>query len=199
MNLAGSQSGWVVGFEDESWWSRLALPALHSWSGKEKPPRLVQHSVEKEDPDPKAISCYGLFVAEFKKTWLRFVDGRPLSGITTQFLEWCSRELCALGKKVWVLVWDNASWHTSKEVRTWVSEHNRRVKKGIAQGVRIIGCLLPKKSPWLNPIEPKWVHGKRRVVEADGGPPTAHELAERVCEAFDCPHYEHLSLAENAA
>jgi hypothetical protein len=108
--------------------------------------------------------------------------------------------LCALGKKVWVLVWDNASWHTSKEVRTWVSEHNRRVKKGTAQGVRIIGCLLPKKSPWLNPIEPKWVHGKRsRVVEADGGPPTAHELAERVCSAFDCPHYEHLSLAENAA
>ena len=58
---------------------------------------------------------------------------------------------------------------------------------------------MPKKSPWLNPIEPKWVHGKCRVVEADGGPPTAHELAERVCEAFDCPHYEHLSLAENAA
>jgi hypothetical protein len=35
-------------------------------------------------------------------------------------------------------------------------------------GVRIISCLLPKQSPWLNPIEPKWVHGKRRVVEADG-------------------------------
>jgi len=35
-------------------------------------------------------------------------------------------------------------------------------------------------------------------VEADGllG---AHELAERVCSAFDCPHYEHLSLAGNVA
>jgi hypothetical protein len=57
---------------------------------------------------------------------------------------------------------------------------------------------LPKKSPWLNPLEPKWVHGKRRVVEADGLL-TAYELAERACAAFGCPHYEHLSLAENVA
>ena len=66
------------------------------------------------------------------------------------------------------------------------------------QGVRIISCLLPKKSPWLNSMEPKWVHGKRKVVEPHGLL-TAYELAERVCEAFDCPHYEHLSIAENAA
>ena len=26
-------------------------------------------------------------------------------------------------------------------------------------------CRLPSKSPWLNPIEPKWVHGKRAVSE----------------------------------
>jgi hypothetical protein len=26
---------------------------------------------------------------------------------------------------------------------------------------------LPSKSPWLNPIEPKWVHGKRAVSEPD--------------------------------
>jgi hypothetical protein len=57
---------------------------------------------------------------------------------------------------------------------------------------------LPKKSPWLNAMEPKWIHGKRKVVEPDGllG---AYELAERVCSAFGCPHYEHLSIAENVA
>jgi transposase len=107
------------------------------------------------------------------------------------------KKLLGLGKKVWVLVWDNASWHVSKEVRTWIAEHNRKVKKG-GVGVRIISCFLPTKSPWLNPIEPKWVHGKRRVMEADGLL-SAHELAERVCSAFKCPHYEHLSLAENVA
>jgi hypothetical protein len=29
-------------------------------------------------------------------------------------------------------------------------------------------CLLPKKSPWLNPIELKWIHGKGKVVEPKG-------------------------------
>jgi hypothetical protein len=56
-------------------------------------------------------------VPEFKETWLRFVDGRPVSGIASRLLSWCSEELATVGKKVWVLVWDNASWHVSKEVR----------------------------------------------------------------------------------
>jgi hypothetical protein len=58
-------SSWVVGFCDESWWrSRLALPSLHSWSEKGEPLRLVEQSLEKDDPDPKAISCYGLYLPE---------------------------------------------------------------------------------------------------------------------------------------
>lgn len=182
---------------DETWWSRVALPSLCGWSGKGEPPRLVQQSVAKDDPDPKAISCYGLYMPELQQTWLRFVDGRPLSGITTQFLAWCSDKLEAVGKKVWVLVWDNASWHMSKEVREWIASHNRRSKR-TGEGVRIISCFLPTKSPWLNAIEPKWIHGKRKVVEADGLL-ASHELAERVCAAFHCPHYEHLYLAENVA
>jgi hypothetical protein len=192
-----SDSSWAVGFCDESWWSRLALPSLHSWSEKGEPLRLVEQSVAKDDPDPKAISCYGLYVPALDEVWLRFVDGRPVSGITTRFLSWCSKKLEAVGKRVWVLIWDNASWHISREVRGWIATHNRKVKKS-GSGVRIISCLLPKKSPWLNAMEPKWVHGKRKVVEPDGLL-TAYELAERVCAAFECPHYEHLSIAENAA
>jgi DDE superfamily endonuclease len=127
------------------------------------------------------------------------VDGRPVSAITTQFLEWCCQKLEELGKKVWVLIWDNASWHISRQVKRWIGSHNREVKKsGSEAGVRIVSCLLPKKRPWLNAMEPKWIHGKRKVVEPDGllG---AHELAERVCAAFACPHYEHLSIPENVA
>src|SRR5919112_2086952 len=94
-------------------------------------------------------------------------------------------------------IWDNASWHVSKEVRRWLGKHNRRVKQS-GCGVRIVSCLLPKQSPWLNAIEPKWVHGKRKVVEPDGllG---AYELADRVCRVFDCPHYEHLSISQEVA
>jgi hypothetical protein len=107
------------------------------------------------------------------------------------------KKLEEIGKKVVVLIWDNASWHVSREVRRWLGKHNRRVKES-GRGVRIVSCLLPKQSPWLNAIEPKWVHGKRKVVEFDGllG---AYELADRVCGAFGCPHYEHLSIPQEVA
>ena len=197
ISLAEGLPEWGVGFLDKTWFSRLARPALHSWSEAGESLRLVEQSVEKGDPDPKAISCYGLYVPELEKVWVRFVDGRPVSSITIRFLRWCSEELKAAGKKVWVLIWDNASWHISKEVREWIASHNRGVKSS-GCGVRIISCLLPKKSPWLNSMEPKWVHGKRKVVEPDALL-TAYELADRVCAVFDCPHYEHLSIPEDAA
>ena len=64
--------------------------------------------------------------------------------------------------------------------------------------MRIVSCLLPKKSPWLNAIEPKGVHAKRKIIEPDGllG---AYELADRVCGVFGCPHYDHLSVTQNVA
>jgi DDE superfamily endonuclease len=198
MAVAEADPEWVTGFEDECWWSRLALPTLNSWSEEGKPMRLIQRSVAKDDPEPKAVSCYGLYVPELdEQTWLRFVDGRPVSSITTQFLGWCTEKLGAVGKKVLVLIWDNASWHISRELRRWVGKHNREVKTS-GDGVRIVSCLLPKKSPWLNAIEPKWVHGKRKVVEPEGllG---AYELAERVCRVYGCPHYEHLSIPRKVA
>jgi hypothetical protein len=101
-------------------------------------------------------------------------------------------ELEGIGKKVLLLIWDNASWHVSREVRRWLGRHNRCVKES-ESGVRIVSCLLPKQSPWLNAIEPKWIHGKRKVVEPDGllG---AYELAERVCRVFGCPRITSIYL-----
>jgi hypothetical protein len=197
MEIAGANPEWAVGFEDECWWSRVALPTLNAWSADGAPLRLVQRSLAKDDPEPKAISCYGLHLPEIGETWIRFVDGRPVSSITTRFLEWSLKKLEEAGKKVLLLIWDNASWHVSREVRRWLGRHNRRVKES-GDGVRIVSCLLPKQSPWLNVIEPKWVHAKRKVVEPDGllG---AYELADRVCGVFGCPHYEHLSVAQEVA
>ena len=37
--LAAEREDWAVGFEDETWWSRLARPALHAW-GDGEPLRL---------------------------------------------------------------------------------------------------------------------------------------------------------------
>ncbi len=196
---AANPQTWAVGFLDECWWSRVALPTLSSFSEEGKPLRLIQQSVAKDDPSgaTKAISCYGLYLPQIGDTWLRFVDGRPISSITTRFLEWSLEKLEEIGKKVVVLIWDNASWHVSREVRRWLGRHNREVKES-GGGVRIVSCLLPKQSPWLNAIEPKWVHGKRKVVEPEGllG---AYELADRVCRVFGCPHYEHLSVPRKVA
>ena len=204
IRLAQPHPTWALGFQDEVWWSRLAHPALHAWAEADEPLRLVEQAVATEDPDRKALACSGLLVrwwapdgARQEQTWLRFVDGRPVSGVTTQFLAWCSQTLAAAGKEALLLIWDNAAWHTSRAVRAWIRTHNQQVKQ-TGRGVRIVVCWLPSKSPWLNPIEPKWAHGKRRVVEP-ARLLTARELAERVCAAFDCPYEEHLTMPQKVA
>lgn len=186
-----------MGFEDETWFSRFERPSVHSWSDATKPVRLLEKEARKDDPEPKALSCYGLYLPELKETWLRFVDGRPVSTITTRFLGWCCHRLQQRGKEALLLIWDNASWHKSHEVRGWVTAHNREVKAS-GHGVRIVPCLLPTKSPWLNAIEPQWIHGKRKVVEPERllG---AYELADRVCGVFGCVHEEHLSVPRKVA
>jgi transposase len=100
----------------------------------------------------------------------------------------------ALGKKVLVLIWDNAPWRVSQEVRGFIRRYNREGKRR-GESLRRVVCYLPIKSPWLNPIEPKWVQGKRRVLEAERLL-TGKELAQRVCKSFDCTCEAHLSIAE---
>ena len=49
----------------------------------------------------------------------RFVEGPPLSGITTQFLCWCSAKLYGRGKKVWLSdVGQRSLARVSKEARS---------------------------------------------------------------------------------
>jgi transposase len=200
MRLAETQPDWALGFADEVWWSRVSQPSCHAWAAAQ-PLRLVEQVVANDDPDPKALAAYGLLLPDAgspdPEVWLRFSAGRPVSGLTTAFLGWCCAGLAARGKTALLLVWDNASWHVSAHVRTWVRRHNQRVKRA-GCGVRIVRCCLPVKSPWLNPIEPHWVHGKRRVVEP-ARLLTADELERRVCAAFHVPHYDRLTVTNDAA
>jgi len=187
MRLAQAHEDWVVGFEDEVWWSRLAHPALRTWG--EEALHLVAKARDKADTEPKALACYGVLRTDTTQMLLRFVDGRPVSLVTIAFLTWVVETLAQDNKRVFVLLWDNASWHISQAVRTWIREHNRRVKR--EGGVRILECRLPSKSPWLNPIEPRWMHGKKAIVE-----PTrtlsATEVETRVCDYYRCSRIDHL-------
>ena len=114
--------------------------------------------------------------------------------MTCTFLAWAAGRLAADGVRALVLIWDNASWHISREVRGWLRAHNRRAKA--EGGCRLLVCRLPSESPWLNPIEPKWVHGKRAVVEP-ARKLAAAELKQRLCDHYRCPLLQ--PLAQQAA
>ena len=164
--LAERHAEYALGFQDETWWSRVTQPNLHAWVEEGEALRLIEQTPPKNSPDPKALACYGLLVScpadpesLPEQVWLRFVDGRPISSITIQYLAWCCEQLVQ------------------------------------AQGVRIVPCFLPIKSPWLNRIEPHWVHGKRSIVEP-ASLLTAQELADRVCAHFDSSHEPHLTATE---
>ena len=180
--LAFGHPGWVLGFQDEVWWSRYAHPYLQTWTD-DKPLRLIQNEPDRQDPEPKAVACYGVLRTDTQGMLLRFVDGRPVSAVTIQFLQWVTDRLAAEGKTALLMVWDNASWHVSQAVRAWRKAHNRRVKRD--GGCRVVVCPLPIKSPWLNRIEPKWVHGKRAIAEPDRKL-QVDELKHRICTYYDC-------------
>jgi transposase len=183
---------WVVGFQDETWWTRLAQPDLFAWAAG-GPLRLGANARGPKGSGPEAVACYGVLRHDTGGMMLRFCQGRPVSATTEEYLGWVCRELAGEGKRVFVLVWDNAAWHVSKRVRLWIDRHNRRVRR--EGGCRIRVCGLPIKAPWLNPIEPKWVHGKRAVIEPDRKL-TAEELRQRVYDYFDCPHHPPLPKPE---
>jgi hypothetical protein len=82
----------------------------------------------------------------------------------------------------------------SKAVRRGIRTHNPPGKRQ-GRGVRLLSCYLPVQSPGLNPIEPKWVQGKRAIVE-----PTrllsAQEGAARVCARLGGVHESHLAVPD---
>jgi hypothetical protein len=149
------------------------------------PLRLGQNPRDPAGGGPEAVACYGALRHDAGGMMPRFAEGRPVSGTTEDFVGWACGELAAEGKTVFVLVWDNAAWHVSKRVGRWIARHNRRVREH--GGCRIRVCGLPIKARWLNPIEPKWAHGRRAVVEPDRKL-TPEGLRQRARDYSDCPH-----------
>ncbi len=189
IRIASENDDIVLGFLDEVWWSRFSQPKIRTWEFGE-PLRMVQREANKDDKEPKAISCYGLLRKDTGQVKVRFLEERPISEITISFLEWLARELKKERKKALFLIWDNASWHDSKKVLEWIKENNREAKQ--TGGVRIIRCQLPTKSPWLNPIEPHWRHGKKAICEPNGEL-TKEMIEQRVCEYFNSEQLPRLS------
>jgi DDE superfamily endonuclease len=194
IEVSAKHSDWVLGFEDEVWWSRLQRPRMQAWSDG---PPLKMHVLKADDydPDPITICCYGILRNDTKRVMLRFAENRPAGDITTQFLEWTCQMLQEEGKKRLIVIWDDAPWHASMAVVDWIKEHNGRVK--LEGGVDIIHFELPVQSPWLNNIEPCYMWGKRAIVEP-GRKLSAQETVNRVCQHFGCPLLPYLKSVETA-
>src|SRR5918911_1877404 len=122
MHRAAQHPDGVLGFVDETWWSRLAQPALQAWTAG-KPLPLPERVAVKGDPDPKARCGDGMLRTDREPIWRRLVEGRPVRQVTTTFLRWLCQWLGVEQKKNLVLIWENASWLVSRQVRTWIQAH----------------------------------------------------------------------------
>jgi hypothetical protein len=140
---------WLLFDEDECWFSRFAQPTAHAWAAHKQPLRLVQRLRQGTN-----------------QVYLDFCEGQPNSEQAWAFAQRLLDTARQEEKRVMVIIWDHASWHKSKRLKGWIHAYNRQAK--LEGDVRLLTFLLPKKSPWLNPIEPRWVHAKRQVCEPDG-------------------------------
>ena len=150
-----------MGFADEVWWSRLAQPVVATWTSPQAPQEpLHLHTKQRPegDSEAKALACYGVLLKHNATTaqdtgqkedtgsqmLLRFVQGRPVSSVTCQFLQWLCQRLQEQRQRVLVLVWDNATWHLSQQVQQWIGTYNQQAKR--SGGLRLLVCRLPSRS-----------------------------------------------------
>jgi len=168
--------------QDESWFSRFKQPKMYTFAEKDAPLRLVERQPKLAETG-KAIACFGAVCQETLDRFFYFADGQPNSEKTILMLTALLAVAQARTKRVLVVIWDRATWHKSKLLKSWVHQHNRQAKQQ-PDGVRLLLCLLPSKSPWLNPMEPIWLHAKRKVVEPDGDL-SVKVLKERLCAVFN--------------
>jgi hypothetical protein len=185
--FAAAQPEWLLFEQDECWFSRFAQPHAYAWAVQGQPLRLVQRTPAPQETQ-KALACYGAVRQDTNQVYLDVCEGQPKSEPTWTFLQGLLALARQEGKRGVVVIWDHASWHKSERLRRWIRTYNQRAKQ---QGdVRLLTFLLPIKSPWLNPIEPRWIHAKRKVCEPDGNL-TPDELTRRLFA-----HFETTPLAE---
>ena len=64
MALAAERADWAVGYLDETRRSRSAHPPLRSWAEKGQCLKLHEQAEDANDPEPKAIACYGVVLCQ---------------------------------------------------------------------------------------------------------------------------------------
>jgi transposase len=142
---------------DQSWFSRWPY-RFRAWAAKDAQLRVAQRWSEKVD----TTALYAALDDESQEAFLRWATGQPDSEETVRFLEELMAHCFQSGLRFIVLIWDKASWHTSRRTRAWIRAYNRRAKEKAR--TRLIVCQLPTRSPWLMPLEPIFGWTKHQVL-----------------------------------
>jgi transposase len=136
---AGPETSVLV--EDETWIKRFP-PLRRQWQqvGEQCPVRVPEGNDE--------LALYGTLDLTSGQTLIEpYEKGR--SDYTIEYLE----SLLGQTKGKILLVWDQATWHTSKKVTRWIENTDR-----------IETYLLPVRSPEANPMEDLWRELKEQVA-----------------------------------
>lgn len=115
-----------------------------------------------------ATSFFGALNLRTGKVTTYRIDGNQDTGQTILALDRLQREYP--GKKI-AIVWDNAGWHTSKELMTWFDRGQQ------FQDVTLI--RLPPYAPDHNPTEHVWNQAKRAIANIQ------RETADHTFSAFE--------------
>ena len=95
---------------------RFAQPQAHAWAELGEELRPVQREPKRSETD-KALACFGDARHDTDEVLLYFSDGQPNSLQMWLFIIGLLAVARAEGKQVLVIIWDNASWHKSAELR----------------------------------------------------------------------------------
>jgi transposase len=136
---AGSETPVLI--EDETQVKRFP-PLRRRWQpvGEQRPVRVPE---ENDD-----VALYGTLDLTSGRTHIEpYEKGR--SDYTIEYLE----SLLEQTEGEILLVWDQATWHTSNEVTRWLEKQDR-----------IETYLLPVRSPETNPMEDLWRELKEQVA-----------------------------------
>ena len=88
------------------------------------------------------------------------------------FLVWLEKILLPDWNKEDILIMDNASWHKTKKVKTFLNEH----------GIKFM--YQPPYSPDLNPIEHYWANMKRMIKSLENNITDFYERLDYVLSNY---------------
>lgn len=138
---------------DETWFVRIPPAGLlnpepgYGWAPAGHPPALPSCRTKGRDTW-SAYLC--LEAKEDRVAWQ--YTAHTNSTETVAVLEARVAVHALRGHRRLVVVWDPASWHRARAVKTWQRAHNRQVL-ATGTGVQVILVELPVHAFWLDPVE----------------------------------------------